>query len=36
MQCSGMQGLCPQLTGGVHFPSLSIYMQCSGMQGLSA
>ena len=31
--CSGMQGLCAQLTWGVLSP-LYIYMLCSGMQGI--
>ena len=34
MQCNGMQGLCAQLTRGVHLPY--IYKQCNDMQGLCA
>ena len=26
MQCSGMQGLCAQMTMGVHLPSIYIYI----------
>ena len=35
MQCSSMQGLCAQLTGG-STSQLYICMQCSSMQGLCA
>ena len=34
MLCSSIQGLCDQLTRGVHLPSIYIYKQCSSIEGL--
>ena len=39
MQCSGMQGLCARLTGGVQLPSIYMHCtrsssRCSSMQGI--